>query len=318
MVDEFKRMGLGGMHPFINEFKFAGKDQEEVLRKAIQNGDKEGIQKLLAEHGNPFKSSQQLGQFIDETHRLAMFKWLKDKGLSSEQAAKKVKETLYDYNELTPFEKNVMKRIVPFYTWMRKNVEFMFKSFVNDPRKFSNANKALDNAADVTGLDQGSLPDWLQNGMPLAVSGNGKGKGELANINLPMADLNKLTSPISLLGESLSPFLKVPLEHTANYNTFLKKPIEEYEGQTKNFLGMDMPIKTAYDLSQLGLLRNLDNILQKPGVQSYSTGFIRDFDNQKSQTSKQYEQLKQLEAMLKDLKHQGVKVPTLRELGGGL
>lgn len=44
-----------------------------------------------------------------------MYAYLKDKGWSPEAAAKRVNELQIDYSDISVFEKNVAKRLIPFY-----------------------------------------------------------------------------------------------------------------------------------------------------------------------------------------------------------
>lgn len=67
---------------------------------------------------NPLiKYSRKFGSALEDADKLAHYIDKVGKGLSPDDAALSVKKFLFDYTELTPFEKNVMKRALPFYTW---------------------------------------------------------------------------------------------------------------------------------------------------------------------------------------------------------
>ena len=65
------------------------------------------------------------------------------KGESFEDASKAVRKYLFDYTELAPFEQNVMKRILPFYTWSRKNIPLQISSLLKSPQKYARYGKAV-------------------------------------------------------------------------------------------------------------------------------------------------------------------------------
>ena len=50
-------------------------------------------------------------------------------------AANKVKEALFDYSDLSLFERNIMKRVMPFYTWSRKNFPVQIKHLALNPQR---------------------------------------------------------------------------------------------------------------------------------------------------------------------------------------
>jgi hypothetical protein len=41
----------------------------------------------------------------------------------------------FDYSDLTPFERNVMKNVIPFYTFMRNNLPYQVQMALTQPNK---------------------------------------------------------------------------------------------------------------------------------------------------------------------------------------
>jgi hypothetical protein len=309
--DEFRREGMFGTSFVEAEFKFAGDEQEKAFMKALEEGNESQIKKLMPQ--NWFKSSREIAQFVDSVNKLAMYKWLREvKGLSVKQSTVKVKETLFDYNDLTEFEQQVMRKVFPFYTWMKKNAVFQVKNLIEQPKKYYNFNKLLNTAYEVTGVDQENVPDWMREHMHIPfMKGDKKGDASFFNAGLPASDLGRLSDPIRMLMEGITPAVKMPYEWNANYNSFIGMPIEEFEGQTKNLLGADIPAKLDHFLRGFGLPNILDKAIKG---NSDPTGMTRYFDSEKAQTSKDYEKLRQLEDYIKLLQQQGNEVPTIREL----
>lgn len=310
--DEFRRHGMLGTSFAEAEFRFASDAQEEAFMKALEKGDESAIKKLMPQ--NWFRTSQEIAQFVDSTNKFAMYRWLREKGVAPDKAKAKVLETLFDYNDLTEFERKIVKRIIPFYTWMKKNAVFQVKNFLDQPKKYYNFNKLLDAAYEETGVNQDDVPEWMRDNMYIPfMKGDKKGDAQFFNAGLPAADLGKLTDPLKMLVEGLSPAFKMPYEWNANHNSFTGRPIEEFEGQTKNLLGVDLPAKLDYLLRGFGLPNTLDRAINGEGD---PTGMSRYFDAEKAKTSQMFDINKALDDMMKKYTQDtGKRVPTLQDLG---
>ncbi len=88
----------------------------------------------------------------------------------AEMAAKNVKKYNFDYQDLTSVEQSFFRRVIPFYTFMRKNVPVMLESLATQPGKMivpTKANTALasfmgyDNRDDPLPGIEGAYPKWI-------------------------------------------------------------------------------------------------------------------------------------------------------------
>lgn len=82
----------------------------------------------------------------------------------SKYAAADVRKYLIDYTDLTHFERNVMKRINPFYTFMRKNLPLQLEAMVMHPARFGALDKANNALEELTG--GASVPDRIRQQIP--------------------------------------------------------------------------------------------------------------------------------------------------------
>ena len=94
-----------------------------------------------------------IGHSIETNARMAHYLGKIDQGLSPEGAMLSVKKHLFDYSDLTRFERNVMRRVMPFYTFMRFNTPLQFQNFVLQPRKLVGSQR-LQEAIAAIGTDQ--------------------------------------------------------------------------------------------------------------------------------------------------------------------
>jgi hypothetical protein len=77
----------------------------------------------------------EMAETMDNVYRISMFtKHLKD-GYAPDHAAKLVRETMFDYADLTDFERDVMRQIFLFYSFMRKNTAMVWWTLLNEPSR---------------------------------------------------------------------------------------------------------------------------------------------------------------------------------------
>ena len=104
--------------------------------------------------GSAVENNARLGHYIDRIN----------KGDSAEQAASSVRRYLFDYGDLTAFERNNMRSVSRFYTFMRKNTALQTWAMVNNPAGMGRqlrTHRALmgNNSDDGEG---GLIPDWAR------------------------------------------------------------------------------------------------------------------------------------------------------------
>ena len=78
-------------------------------------------------------AGRKMGNFTEDMLRVNQYMARRLQGWTPEAAALDVKKWLFDYGELSQFEKNVMKRGLPFYTFMRKNTPLVMKELIRKP-----------------------------------------------------------------------------------------------------------------------------------------------------------------------------------------
>jgi len=226
-----------------------------------------------------------VGQAIEDNARIALFIDSLNKGKNFDEAASQVRKYLFDYGDLSPFERSTLKRLMPFYTWSRKNLPLQLEALVRHPDKVNKLNLARENIQFETDVpDIEDVPDYIRSAMPIygaekflgepAVPGTAKAI-TLQNL-IPFSDLTtftkfldtetapstiergKLSSTISTALGGISPLLKAPLEFFSNYDYFRRKNIQEYPGQTADVMGIEVPVHVAKLLSNIVMLNEID------------------------------------------------------------
>lgn len=163
-----------------------------------------------------------------------------------EMASLEVKKSQFDYTDVSKFERDVLKRFMPFYTWTRKNIPAQLKSLVLNPQRAEKLAIAKQQFEHETGdLDYSDYGAFWGERVPVFLGQESKGVVEaftLLNV-VPMADLQRMIKPGPLLAEMATPLIKAPLEILANYDSFRKSKIAKqpmFTGESKDFLGVSL------------------------------------------------------------------------------
>lgn len=282
--------------------------------------------------GNAVENQARSFNFLNEVKKTGDIK----------QAANTVEKTLFDYGDVTPFEKNVLKRTIPFYTWMRKNIPLQTENVIRTPGKYAAANKALNGIRDLSApVDEKNLPEYMDNPNWVKLPLNQNGNPMYWNSNLPMGDLEKINP--SQLGStvlgSLSPLIKAPLEAKLNQNTFFGDKIEKYPGEMKkapayvpnlpepvvkmlgaqyglskeNVKELQVPAKVRFMMSQVPFMENVSKSIEAKGDKKFNQllsflmgAKIAPFDAKKAEMNALYDQRDALRSAFDKYQTQGL------------
>lgn len=180
--------------------------------------------------------------------RLAKNSEIGDFALRMNDAAKHVWKYLYQYDQVTAFEHGVMKRVFPFYTWLRKNIPRQVGNILEQPGRFSKMTKVYNT---IRYLDTSQaenekfLPEYMTDAgywkLPENITkwfakliGAKEPKNMYVHIDLPWGDLVNLTEPVKMMLHSLSPMV-LPLQLGLNAKAFPEPgtPIERFQGELR-------------------------------------------------------------------------------------
>ena len=133
----------------------------------------------------------------EDVMRIAMYITGRRRGLSPEEASAYSNKFLYDYTELTPFERQ-LRRAIPFYTFTARNTRGQVETLLTRPGKFANLAAFQQELAQTTGLPvdwQNNLDDYQKARIPFGVPAPIRrvlGTGQVITPSLPATDLNRM------------------------------------------------------------------------------------------------------------------------------
>jgi hypothetical protein len=128
---------------------------------------------------------------VEDTNRIGTFLGGLQRGLDPREAAARASKIHFDYGDLTQLERQVLRRIAPFYTFTARNLPLQVKSLARRPGKFATVAKGVEEGRRQAGLPE----DYLKNlnpyelkqfGIPLRIGE----KVVTASLGLPFSDLS--------------------------------------------------------------------------------------------------------------------------------
>lgn len=167
--------------------------------------------------------ARKTGTAVENNARLTLFIDQLAKGKNAQEATIHTKKFLFDYGELTDFEKTKLKRVIPFYTWLRKNIPLQLEQVAKQPGKYAGVVHAKDAIEQFSGDEEEKfLPDFMRTQEMYIRMPNGK----YFRPDLPFQDLSRAFELRNWVSAS-SPLIKGFFEVTANRNFFTGKPIAD-------------------------------------------------------------------------------------------
>lgn len=192
--------------------------------KLTRNWVKAGYDPTDLENFKPYQWGTKAGSSIEGTQRLVLFLEGLKEGKTIEESVENVNKFLFDYGDLTQSEKVWMKRVIPFYTYMRKNVPLQLEMMIDNPFVLRMADKTMENIEAVSEdrVEDADRNEWRRDyiQMPFQIDGQNVG----INPQLPFQQLDRI-APRKLLGQ-MSPAIKVPIEALTGEYAYTGFPIE--------------------------------------------------------------------------------------------
>jgi hypothetical protein len=231
----------------ISQANVGVKDLKSVKTALEQSGRKKLSQKLV---GVNFDFAEKM----DDFQRYMMYQWSYDKTVNKfvkefgqqagelkarEAARVSVEQSLFNYKNLTGFEQEYMKRLFPFYTFMKNNLVFQMQNIFKNPGAYGRMGRAYKYYVDdMTGIDIEGMPDYMLDNMWLPFPGMiNKGDQESISFlkaNLPFAEFTEIIeNPLKRGVTSIAAPIKLTMEVGTGLDFFTGRRIEEFPGQEK-------------------------------------------------------------------------------------
>jgi hypothetical protein len=176
---------------------------------------------------------------------------LREKGFSPVEALHKVNKATFDYENMSKFEKDVMRRVVPFYGWLRNNTPYQLEMLATRPGGLTSETiQAFTRAANEQDEDV-YTPKFLQEQMKFPIGANNPAAQSFyGNTVLPFNDLNTVTfaggkpnftRSLQKLASQATPALTWIPELYAGKQLATGRNIDDLESTTDSIFGTEIP-----------------------------------------------------------------------------
>lgn len=209
----------------------------------LENVAKEYSKNPLSPRFFVLEKTKQWGTAIEMESKLIGVMSLMNQGLDIKDAIKGAEEALFNYRALTTFEKDIMRRLIPFYTWARKNFEFQLRTLATTPGRTAAQIKFVRGIGESFGepmadSDREGLPSWAVDSLGIKVSNKAVGgTSYMTGLGLPIEEFLKRFSgengfvwnSVKNTMAQMNPLVKFPIERATGVDLFRGKPITEID-----------------------------------------------------------------------------------------
>lgn len=308
---EYRKMGFDNAALDLNEIP---KELQDLVLKKTKNTST--IKKVT--NFVPYVNNL-VNQTFDTSGRLTvMLKALDDpsymKKLGVDNVYDAISKVMFDPSMLTSGEKT-LKNLVPFYTYSKNNLVYQATNLFKNPTKYARLMKGMNSLQkSATDGNEENMADYLKDSLYIPIPGlDENGNYTILRASLPFGQLiETVDNPMQSLTNMLSPAVKAPIEYATGVDSFTGREIESFPGEKSNqipfltkkqqkfisdFSGLDVPLKSGYRLftdpmSTITMENNVDT----------------------DRINKMYEELDELEIMMKQYEQQGYEFSTMTEL----
>lgn len=283
------------------------------------------------------KFNMDLNQQGDLTARMTLWTYAKDNpdwliqnGYDSPEQA--VRMILFEYDDLSVVEQDVIKKIVPFYTFTKKNLAFQIQNLGKNTKKYSQTIKAFDSLWGTLDLDAEERDMYKIENFWIPIPGiKDDGTYYAIKSSLPLGDVGEfLETPLQRAVSATAPVVRAPFEMAMNKQAFSGMSISDYKGQ-KGFYIPEISKKAEYGLSQIGLDvpamaaadvgRSIANVAkgESNGIldtlnQAVGRTMVSEGNAEKTRERKAYDKLDNLQNSLRYYRERGIEIDTIAEI----
>lgn len=207
------------------------------------------------------RGTRRLGSNIQHMMRTTLAMDTILKGGTIEDAIDKIAMFHFDYNDLSTFERTGVRRVVPFYTWTRRNLPLQLRMLTSNPSVYAKYNDLVRNIS-MGATQEKVIPGYYEELGAFPI-GNAKLQGSRVYGTAGMLPLEELTEnwadPNTYLSQ-VAPPIKTPIELWAHKQFYKNLPLEAKQDAVPTALLPFVPV-----LKGMGIVKKGNTIDQRVG-----------------------------------------------------
>lgn len=233
------------MKPFVERFSgdtFYNADFENALKsgselsQVAKTFSKERLKTTvktlgLGQEAIPFKIGRAIGQFIEHSQKATAYVTALDQGKSIPEALKLAEIAGFDYKQLTRFESQIMRRLVPFYSFTRKNIGLQLRTLGENPQRINQVLNYFQNIGEpISEEEKKNLPAFIRESIGIKLQDTPDGlKQYISSFGTPIEAFTQLfgENPVLRTISMTNPILKTPIEIGIGKDSFKQKDLKD-------------------------------------------------------------------------------------------
>ncbi len=271
MATEDDVVGKGFFSVDINDMAEIA-DTVEDFSKLIAKADSPALVYKIPLLKQWMEAMQTFGSAVEDNARLALYIDQLKKGATRVAAKKYVDKHLFDYmNGLGEADK-IIKAIIPFWSWTRFNVPLQFGSLAKNPLRHllvQEGGKPWVQQQEAENPEYQYLPQ-REKDMGAVKIGEEQNNGKIydkymrTQSVLPIQDLAKFADPdnmgVSPLFNMLNQarYMVSPPDNSQNNLDYFGRPVEQYAGESKRYLGLPVRGTTKEILQSIPFINEIN------------------------------------------------------------
>ncbi|RJO60403.1 hypothetical protein C4544_05250 [candidate division WS5 bacterium] len=185
----------------------------------------------LGQEAIPFKVGRGIGQFIEHQQKATAYVTALSQGKNIDEALRIAEAAGFDYRALTKFESQIMRRLIPFYSFTRKNVELQIKTLGENPQRINQVLAFFRNVGEpLSEEEKQNLPDFIKESIGVKLQDTPEGlKQYISSFGTPVEAFTQLfgSNPILRIISTMNPAIKVPIELGIGKDSFRQRDLKD-------------------------------------------------------------------------------------------
>jgi len=235
------------MKPFVDRFSGdtfynadfdlalkSGSELKSVASTFSKERLKETVKTVgLGEETIPFKVARGIGQFIEHQQKATAYVTALNQGKSIPDALKLAENAGFDYRALTGFESQIMRRIIPFYSFTRKNIALQLQTLGENPQRINQVLNFFPGAfgtEKISEEEKKALPAFIKESIGAKIGDSPEGlKQYISSFGTPIEAFVQLfgSNPILRTISQTNPILKAPIEIGIGKDSFRQRDLQD-------------------------------------------------------------------------------------------
>lgn len=312
------------------------RDMPESIQKYIKGDRAPKTLKEIVTDGLPYLNSKANNVMDTISRTVVMMKGMDDPSylakLGVNNYGDAIRKVMFDPSELTTFEKNVMTKYIPFYTFAKKNLAYQIDNLGRNGGRYHKLVKSIQGLQDLaTDGNSENIEEYIKNNLYIPIPGLAEdGSYTIIRTQLPFGNVIDLADdPLGGFVNMVGP-AKGIFEFASNKNFFTGADIEKYPGEkSKNipfmtkkaehalgtFTGLDVPLKAGSKV-----YKGIEESMNSGGGFFEGVGngvkdmYLMEQNVNTDELSRMYDELDELEMLMQQYKGMGYEFATINEL----